>query len=441
MASDVVARGVGALGAMRRFWSDPRYNPRRVASRDRVVDRDQAATNVASREAWLDVLRGGSILLVLGSHYQINWRDAGLFRPLAQFNMRFGWSGVDMFFVISGFLIGRLLIGELDRSGGIDFGRFYWRRTLKIWPLLYLTSAAWMLLSVYRGEAVADVVSASWPAFAHIQNYLVTPLGHLWSLAVEEHFYILLPVVLYALGRQGRSARKVIPCTMLGVMLAVLLFRSAVAFGVFDQVDSLPKTIRIQTQYRIDSLLAGVLLAWVHLQRPVAWSWMTANRRLAITVALASLWPFVFNPNTSAIIAGPGLTSIYIAYGCILVAASTLRRPADRRLTDVASGALMDAVAFVGRQSFAIYLFHPFIWMAFERYGFGPTKPMPFLILGSNSLTWMTGYIVFIVSSVCLGAAVTAWIEQPILRWRNRTTARWLSARARSHGLTSGGAA
>lgn len=99
------------------------------------------------RHAWLDWLRAIAILLVLGYHYQIDWWEAGLFQPVAMANMRFGWSGVDLFFAISGFLIGNLLLSEVDKYGRLDVRRFYIRRAAKIWPLYYATCALYIFLS------------------------------------------------------------------------------------------------------------------------------------------------------------------------------------------------------------------------------------------------------------------------------------------------------
>src|SRR5690348_13300609 len=94
-------------------------------------------TEIKSRMVQLDFLRGVAILLVLGRHSVISQRDAGFLRPLATAWHRIGWTGVDLFFVLSGFLVGGLLFKELRKSSHLDVRRFLIRRAFKIWPSYY----------------------------------------------------------------------------------------------------------------------------------------------------------------------------------------------------------------------------------------------------------------------------------------------------------------
>jgi peptidoglycan/LPS O-acetylase OafA/YrhL len=110
-----------------------------------------------------------------------------------------GWVGVDLFFVLSGFLISGLLFDEYKRLGSIAFKRFMIRRMFKLYPAFYT-----MLIVNYFAESALGHVSS--PAqylteATYLQNYLSPIWGHTWSLVVEEHFYILLPLFLLALIR------------------------------------------------------------------------------------------------------------------------------------------------------------------------------------------------------------------------------------------------
>ena len=157
-----------------------------------------------------------------------------------------GYVGVDVFFVISGFLITRLLLGEVDRTGGISLRRFYARRAKRLLPLTAVLLAAvgvlsLLLLSPVRAvEVSGDIVSsalytANWHFAAQSVDYFAqgiepSPVLHLWSLAIEEQFYLVWPTLLLAVTwlwrRRGGSIRPV-----LWVTLAILLVGS-LALGV-----------------------------------------------------------------------------------------------------------------------------------------------------------------------------------------------------------------
>jgi peptidoglycan/LPS O-acetylase OafA/YrhL len=116
----------------------------------------------------------------------VEGRPRGAFLPLASAWHRVGWTGVDLFFVLSGYLVGGLLLEESQASGRIDIRRFLARRAFKIWPSYY---APLLLLAVLTAW-VSLLPDALWPLVAHARNYvgradLLAP--HAWSLAVEEH--------------------------------------------------------------------------------------------------------------------------------------------------------------------------------------------------------------------------------------------------------------
>lgn len=135
----------------------------------------------SGREIELDFLRGLAILLVLDYHAPVRWMTAP-FHWLGFPN--FGWVGVDLFFVLSGFLVGGLLIKEWRTQGRVDSRRFLLRRSFKIWPQYYVFLAV-MLVTGHRNwhELRGNLLN--------LQNYL-GGVPHTWSLAVEEHAYLLL---------------------------------------------------------------------------------------------------------------------------------------------------------------------------------------------------------------------------------------------------------
>ena len=167
----------------------------------------------SKRNLQLDFLRGVAILLVFGRHLELS-RPSGAVGVLAEIWFRIGWLGVDLFFVLSGFLIGGLLISEFEKHGKIDVPRFLGRRGLKIYPLYFIFLAYLLLMPtlktlLHRGDAwgtFSEHWSGVWPNLLFLQNYVGhSSAGHLWTLAVEEHFYLLLPFVLapLAAGKRG----------------------------------------------------------------------------------------------------------------------------------------------------------------------------------------------------------------------------------------------
>jgi peptidoglycan/LPS O-acetylase OafA/YrhL len=189
-----------------------------------VVDAKRRPTRVIQ----LDFLRGVAILMVLGNHSFniIHPEDAGFFRPLARLFDLFGWTGVDLFFVLSGFLVGGLLLRELQKYGKLDVGRFIIRRGLKIWPSYYIF-LFWLLFQGYRAtHSWHAALHPLIPNFLHIQNYVLMPEYHTWTLSLEEHFYLFLPLLLWLLmRRRERRLLHLIPAVYLTIAIACLVMR------------------------------------------------------------------------------------------------------------------------------------------------------------------------------------------------------------------------
>ena len=154
----------------------------------------------------LDGVRAIAVVAVLVFHLDPTWLPGGFL-------------GVDVFFTLSGFLITSLLLAELDATGGLRFGRFYLRRARRLLPALFLVLVATALLAITVAQDAAervreDAIAAffyvtNWWYVLHGTSYFEATgrppmLQHLWSLAVEEQFYFIWPLLLYALWRLGR---------------------------------------------------------------------------------------------------------------------------------------------------------------------------------------------------------------------------------------------
>ncbi|MCK9896071.1 acyltransferase [Frankia sp. AgB32] len=185
-----------------------------------------------------------------------------------------GYLGVDVFFVLSGFLITGQLLAELDRTGGVSLTRFYLRRAYRLLPafwLLVLVATVWVVLlgigpAGDRDEFLDSLASST----IYLNNYFQVVkqstgagwLGHTWSLSLEEQFYLLWPLALIVLCRRPRIADR-LPAVLLGGAVAVMLWRNVlVAFGA-------PGTrTYFALDTRADALLVGcALAAWLRAAR------------------------------------------------------------------------------------------------------------------------------------------------------------------------------
>jgi peptidoglycan/LPS O-acetylase OafA/YrhL len=227
----------------------------------------------------LDMLRGFAILLVMGVHvpaYPI-WSTIG------------GW-GVDLFFVLSGFLISNLLFTEYRNTGGIRFRRFFFRRALKLYPSFYLLLALTLAYCFFWNFPVSRWQVAG--ELSLTQNYLGGIWGHTWSLAVEEHFYILLPLVLFFMLKRGRGVSnpfRAIPYVFLGVAVTCLTWRTvnAILYPNFTYHFHYEPT-----HLRMDSLSFGVFLSYLHNFCPaIIQKLMTQPWRLPVSILAYWRWP------------------------------------------------------------------------------------------------------------------------------------------------------
>jgi peptidoglycan/LPS O-acetylase OafA/YrhL len=188
---------------------------------------------------------------------------------------RFGWIGVDLFFVLSGYLIGDQLLASLGRTQTIEFGRFFARRALRILPAYLAVLAVYALLPSWREY---PEMFPLWKFLASVQNIGLrggTAFSHAWSLAVEDQFYLLLPFILLLVIRR-HWATIIVPCAIVICGLALRWFlarqnltETGVAFRGYQT------WIYYATWGRLDPLVCGVALAGIERFRPGWWRTIT----------------------------------------------------------------------------------------------------------------------------------------------------------------------
>ncbi|MCM3926303.1 acyltransferase, partial [Frankia sp. AiPs1] len=185
-----------------------------------------------------------------------------------------GYLGVDVFFVLSGFLITGQLLAERDRTGGVSLGRFYLRRAYRLLPAFWVLALVGLTAVVLLGIGTAGERSEFLDSLAasalYVNNYFQVVrqstgagwLGHTWSLSLEEQFYLLWPLVLVALCRWPWVARR-LPVVLLGGAAGVALWRNAL---VTSGAPGTRTYFALDT--RADALLVGcALAAWLRAAR------------------------------------------------------------------------------------------------------------------------------------------------------------------------------
>ena len=344
------------------------------------------------RSKSIDILRAVAVFLVLGRHLVACPVEVNPFlHRLSQIWFCGGWAGVDLFFVLSGFLVSGLLFREHEKFGSISAKRFLVRRGLKIYPPFWLLIAFTVAVTALRHHKFEFTRLISELLF--IQNYRTGLWPHTWSLAVEEHFYLFLLLFLLLLSRRrpGSRAFRLVPIAFVVLAVVCLALR-------FVTPHITP------THLRMDSLFAGVFISYLyHFSRDDLLSWGRRHRRkLLLFGTLLFCPPFIFRLEIHPLIVTVGLTLLYVGSGFLLIAAL---------VTPVPDRGPAKALAYVGSHSYSIYLWHMPVTMF--------VVPKFIRILGTTE-NWFVYAGVYLIGSVLFGILMAILIEFPVLHLRDR---------------------
>ncbi|PYL61104.1 MAG: acyltransferase [Verrucomicrobia bacterium] len=242
------------------------------------------------RQPGLDLLRALAIIVVVIYH-------AGIMGfPLPSRVHRWGWIGVDLFFVLSGYLIGGQLLAEVARSEHLNLARFYARRVLRIMPAYFVILTIYFLLPSWR--EYPDMAQPLWKFLLSVQNIALhggTAFSHSWSLAVEDQFYLALPFILLVLFWRPRGA-ILVSCFIVLSGLFLRAFLAAQNASVDGGVSfrGFQAWIYYPTWTRLDPLVFGVVIAAIEKFRPQLWQRLTNSTIWLWVPALAlivyALW-------------------------------------------------------------------------------------------------------------------------------------------------------
>ena len=359
-------------------------------------------TPPASQVPALDALRAAAIVMVITGHFP----DLGKaqFPRYAQLFenpvFSFGWTGVDLFFVLSGYLIGRQLWKERRSTGKVDVGRFLLRRGMRIWPLYaFIALLSPMLVGKW---------SYKWSDWAFLTNYVPGRVDGGWSLSTEEQFYILAPLAILLCSRFLKLRGWVI--ALVASLLAVSFVRWRTAQSLLAAGVSVAKIkTDMYTPFHLhnEGLTVGLLIALLSVGAPALLDGTSTRRARVVAVAGATTLVAV------ALRAANGIVFPFLAlaliYGC---AVAVLLSLGTSRLAIFRSRILYT----ISRLSYGMYLLHFAVLRSIAPHVAGALK----YIGGQNSITVVLTLVASIACSTLLAAVTFVLIEHPFLVLRDR---------------------
>lgn len=361
---------------------------------------DVPARKRSARRPALDGIRAISVIAVMIYHANSSWIPGGFL-------------SVNVFFVLSGYLITGLCLKEASRAGRIDLAGFYKNRARRLLPALFVVIVVVTLIGAriltsnarahLRGDALATLFYvANWRFIREGESYFSSagdpsPFRHMWTLAIEEQFYLVFPLLLMGLIALMKGRRRLIARGFLGLIVLSALVQ---AWIYVNQIEPMatpdPSRIYYGTDTRANELLLGAALA-------VAMTYwrkraLRANApRLTILgiVSFVGMLAFFFGPNENAawvFLGGSVLFSVLIC--CIIVAIEVEPH------SGFAKALSWKPIVWIGELSYGIYLWHwpIFVFLNAERTGLSE----PVLLVVRLALTLLLATISYY------------WIEQPI---------------------------
>ncbi len=358
----------------------------------------------------LDGLRGAAVMLVITYHFGF---------------LRFGWTGVGLFYVLSGYLITSILLETRDLGLGKYLGRFYWRRTLRIFPLYFgfvlAVMAVWLLTGRPSGAGnqfpwLATFTYNLQMAVSHKAG-LEQTFHHLWSISTEEQFYLLWPLLVWLLGRRGIGGLAI---AMILLAPAIRYFEPALFQSLGIQMTTPGKLIYYLPFGHIDAFAIGGIVAAVvsgpWTRRPLLWG-LGAAIPVAVIV-LRELMRFATGqiPELTDHLGFPmssttdgfhiwGYSAAYLLYGGMLVL--VLYGPSSLWIKRLAS---WEPAGWVGKISYSMYVFHWPLLLVLE-------SMMP---LHTNLLLRLVQFKVYMIVLVGLSWVSHRYFESWFLKQKER---------------------
>ena len=341
----------------------------------------------------LDFLRGVAILSVIGLHLELPATHYRILSLLIDPFKQMGGRGVDLFFVLSGFLVGGLLLKEYRDTGVVNGRRFLIRRAFKIWPAYYVFI---LFNAIARHHPLNTFLVAN---LLHLQNYLGSSLAQTWSLAIEEHFYLVLALFLTWATWKRLSAPRLLQI-LGGMCVVALLLRSN------DALHGRLSAAFNHTQDRMDSLLYGVMLATLYWLLPEKFAAMTRRKWPLIAASVLTFALMYWMPAHPVFDRSIGYTLVALGIAAFISLMFTYGSAINNWLP-------YRLIAWVGLYSYGIYLWHSVV-----------RQPSKILLgrlhIASDPAAWIVSAFVQVGASIALGYAMSRIVEFPFLYVRDR---------------------
>jgi peptidoglycan/LPS O-acetylase OafA/YrhL len=350
----------------------------------------------------LDTLRAIAIVWVMLFH---SFLMGGL-GPDWSWLSRFGWMGVDLFFVLSGFLIGTQVLAPLSEGKRLSFGDFYVRRAFRILPAFCVALMLYIFWPAFRE---AEGMEPWWKFLTFTINLNIDYLNrgafsHAWSLCVEEHFYLLFPIL--AVGLLHRPAQWKFAALCIALVLGAIALRAVLWRHGMDGDQSIPRNWFVEDIYyptwnRLDGLLCGVMLATLKTFRPQAWrnARRFANLSSFAGLCVLALAFWLFSDRTGLLANTLGWPILSLGLGLMVFAAAG---------RDCLVGTLhVPLLGWLAGISYSLYLVHKGVYHVVQAH-WGP-------LLADTGLLAVCAYG---GAAILGGAALHYTVERPFLQLR-----------------------
>ncbi len=356
----------------------------------------------------LDTLRAIAIIIVLIYHYQVVVSRENVFGFMSQL----GWTGVDLFFVLSGYLIGNQILSAFAKGQNFSLKLFYIRRFLRTLPNYYFVLTLYFLFPVaLSGTATAPL----WAFLTFTQNldlHAGETFTHSWSLCIEEQFYLIFPVIALLIAYTKRSI-ALGWVAIVSAMLFAIALRTLRGFNLYENSEAaIPIQPFMEHIYyfsltRLDELLPGVAIALLKNFHPEAYAKILRRGNLLLILGLASVsimfYVYYHYPyGTSLLVTSVGYSLLAISFAILVLAALSPNSALHRiRIPGAASLALW---------SYAIYLIHKPLFQVLK----APLTEYGIDINGGQGVA-----IIMVVSIFC-GWMLYFFVETPLMKLRAR---------------------
>jgi peptidoglycan/LPS O-acetylase OafA/YrhL len=335
----------------------------------------------------LDLLRGIAIIFVLFRHSNL---EDNIIKD-------FGWLGVDLFFVLSGFLVSGLIFREYKRLGKVNLKRFLIRRGFKIYPPFYIFMVVGVFVHFFKTDSFPQLKHILSEAF-YVQSYLPRIWNHTWSLAVEEHFYLGLAILVFiAIKSKVLPNQKLIISFLLILLTSTFLMRLYVSYPHrHEQSFSF-----VETHLRSDGIIIGVLISYLYHFTGFYDSFLKWKKPLFGIAIILILPGFIFRGG-GYFMNTIGLTIVNLGFGIFTLLSLKYSHTTNYFVLKLPVQ-FVRLLCFIGVHSYSIYLWHLMAADIVNKYNFDP--------LYSSTLS--------ITFSIVLGVVGSFIIEKPFLKLRD----------------------